>query len=69
MCGEKIGEDIHHLQYQKNANDSNDYIDTFHKNHPANLVNICDSCHNNIHKNDIQYKKVKTTTGYDLEEI
>ena len=69
LCGVKLGDDIHHLQYQKYANESNDYINTFNKNHPANLINICDTCHNNVHKNDIQYKKVKTTTGYDLEEI
>ena len=69
VCNEKIGEDIHHLQYQNRANDTNDYIDDFHKNHKANLVNICKKCHDNIHQNDTQFKKAKTTKGYMLERI
>lgn len=69
VCNEKIGEDIHHLQYQNRANDTNDYIDDFHKNHKANLVNICKKCHDNIHQNDTQFKKAKTTKGYRLQKI
>ena len=30
-CNENIGEEIHHLQHQVNANNSNSYIKTFHK--------------------------------------
>jgi len=69
VCNEKIGEDIHHLQYQNRANDTNDYIEDFHKNHKANLVNICKKCHDNIHQNDTQFKKTKTTKGYELKRI
>tara|TARA_R110001592_G_scaffold226353_3_gene482484 strand:- start:1648 stop:4665 length:3018 start_codon:yes stop_codon:yes gene_type:complete len=69
LCNKKIGEDIHHLQYQNRANDTNDYIDDFHKNHKANLVNICKQCHDNIHHNDTQLKKAKTTKGYKLQKI
>ena len=69
ICKELIGDDIHHLQYQNRANDTNNYIDDFNKNHKANLVNICNSCHDNIHKDNTQYKKTKTTKGYRLEEI
>jgi len=69
VCNEKIGEDIHHLQYQNRANDINDYIDDFHKNHKANLLNICKRCHDNIHQNDTQFKKTKTTKGYKLQKI
>jgi len=69
VCNEKIGEDIHHLQYQNRANDTNNYIDDFHKNHKANLVNICKKCHDNIHQNDTQFKKTKTTKGYKLQQI
>ena len=74
MCKVNIGTEIHHLEYQKNAN-KNDYLEEgFHKNHVANLVNICENCHNNIHKNDTKkptvkkkiVKKTKTENGYEI---
>lgn len=74
MCNNNIGTEIHHLEYQKNAN-KNDYLEEgFHKNHVANLVNICEDCHNNIHKNDTKkttvkkkiVKKTKTENGYEI---
>jgi len=68
-CNENMGEEIHHLQHQVNANNSNSYIKSFHKDHVANLINVCEKCHNEFHKNNKQHRKVKTTTGYDLEEV
>ena len=74
LCKVNIGTEIHHLEYQKNAN-KNDYLEEgFHKNHVANLVNICEECHNNIHKNDSKkiivrkkiVKKTKTDNGYEI---
>lgn len=74
MCNNNIGTEIHHLEYQKNAN-KNDYLEEgFHKNHVANLVNICEDCHNNIHRNDNKkatikkkiVKKTKTENGYEI---
>jgi DNA mismatch repair protein MutS len=67
LCG-KDGDDIHHLQYQKEA-DNTGYIKTHHKNHKANLINICNKCHDEIHEKDKKLKKVKTTKGYKLMEI
>jgi len=66
---EKKATEVHHLQHQKNANKKNNYIDSFHKNHIANLINICDDCHNKIHKTNTQHKIVKTTKGYKIKEI
>jgi DNA mismatch repair protein MutS len=67
ICKECIAEEIHHLNEQKNANEDG-FIGSFHKNHPANLVNICVKCHDKIHstpdKNEL--KKKKTTKGYKL---
>jgi DNA mismatch repair protein MutS len=60
--GDKASE-VHHLQHQKNANPVNNYIDTFHKNHPANLLNICEACHQKLHQTDEQHKVVKTIHG------
>jgi len=69
MC-DNNGDEIHHLQYQMYANESNDYINnSFHKNHPANLSNLCKECHKKVHENNTQYKKVKTSDGYELKEI
>uniref|UniRef100_A0A6C0KGI2 DNA mismatch repair proteins mutS family domain-containing protein n=1 Tax=viral metagenome TaxID=1070528 RepID=A0A6C0KGI2_9ZZZZ len=67
VCG-KEGIDVHHLQFQKNA-DKDGYIKTFNKDHKANLINICKKCHNEIHQNNKEFKKVKTTKGYELMEL
>ena len=67
FCNENIATEIHHLQYQKDAN-QNDYIDnSFHKNHSANLASICESCHNHIHALNLVFHKRKTMDGsYEL---
>ena len=69
LCQENKASEVHHLQHQKNANKTNDYIETFHKNHVANLLNICETCHQKIHKSGLQHKIVKTTEGYQLRAI
>jgi DNA mismatch repair protein MutS len=48
ICLTNIGQDVHHLQEQHLANE-NGYIGHFHKNHPANLMVLCESCHHKIH--------------------
>jgi DNA mismatch repair protein MutS len=72
LCNENMGSEVHHLQYQSEANDDgiiNKNGLTFHKNHNANLVNICERCHTKIHKEKKQYKKTKTTRGTILKEL
>jgi DNA mismatch repair protein MutS len=68
LCKKNLATEIHHLEYQKNAikgfiinNNSN-----FNKDHPANLINICEECHNNIHKTNKKIKNKKVTSGYEL---
>ena len=41
----------------------------FHKNHKANLMNLCEDCHHKIHEDDIEYKRVKTSEGYRIKPI
>ena len=53
MCTTTIGEEIHHLSPQKSANQDG-FIDTFHKNHPANLMALCTKCHDLVHKSTKQ---------------
>jgi len=66
LCNEKLGEEIHHLDPQKNA-DVNGFIGTFHKDHAANLMTVCSKCHDNIHASNNSEKKIirkKSTKGY-----
>jgi len=62
MCNSEMGTEIHHLQHQKNA-DQRNFIGHFHKNHVANLVSICEKCHDTIHSNEEQHRKVMTSNG------
>lgn len=62
MCNNEMGTEIHHLQHQKNA-DQRNFIGHFHKNHVANLVSICEKCHDMVHSNDEQHRKVMTSSG------
>lgn len=62
FCHKNKASEIHHLQYQKFAN-NNKYIIDFQKNHTGNLVALCDDCHNNIHENNEQYVKKTSIDG------
>ena len=71
-CKTEFAVDVHHLIYQNQANDKgiikhNDL--TFNKNNAANLINLCQKCHDEIHKSNKKYKKVKATTGTVLKEV
>jgi DNA mismatch repair protein MutS len=67
LCKKELGEDIHHLQHQQDANEDG-FIGTFHKNHKANLVSICEPCHQKLHSPESGkvIKKKKTTAGMKL---
>ena len=65
LCKINIGTDVHHLEYQINCNNGSNYKKSI-KNHKANLINICEDCHNNIHVNDKQLKIYKTFDGYKI---
>ena len=71
LCKINMGTEIHHLEYQKDAM-ANKYIETkdanFHKNHVANLINICESCHQKIHKNNKKMVIKKTSNSYEVIE-
>jgi len=68
LCKESYGEEVHHLQHQESA-DANDMINNFHKNHPANLLTLCEDCHQKIHKTGKQHKKIKTSIGIEISEM
>jgi DNA mismatch repair protein MutS len=81
MCKTEMAEETHHLQQQKEA-DAHGFIGTIHKNHPANLMPLCQKCHDKIHSQPtsvvpdtdpapVKRKIVrkKTTKGYQLEQV
>ena len=47
--------------------DENGFIEHFHKNHPANLMNICKDCHLEVTKKNIVHKRIKTSNGYEIQ--
>lgn len=64
--------EVHHMIFQNEANDKGFITKNglnFNKNNKSNLLNLCEKCHDNIHKTNTQYKKSKTTIGITLEEI
>jgi response regulator RpfG family c-di-GMP phosphodiesterase len=71
-CKINLAIDVHHLVFQKEANDKGRIIKgdlSFNKNENANLINLCEKCHNEIHKSNKKYKKTKTTKGQILQEV
>jgi len=65
LCKKNNAIEVHHLQHQQNANKKNK-INHMHKNHLSNLLSVCEDCHNKIHKEGIEHKKVKTSVGVEL---
>ena len=64
MCNSALGSEIHHITPQKDA-DANGYIGSFHKNHPANLLAVCEKCHRSFHTATPEtIVRKKTTKGY-----
>jgi len=73
MCKEQMGQEIHHLQHQRDANVNGviqqDNDAPFHKNRVANLMSLCEKCHDKIHSQSetkTKHKKVKTSKGIEL---
>ena len=69
LCHKAPASEVHHLQHQQQARTDNGYIETFHKNHVANLLNICDKCHKGIHKTGTQHRVKKTSKTYEIEPL
>lgn len=67
LCGE-VSCDIHHLKYQMYS-DKYGFIDNIPVHHKANLLSLCKKCHDSIHSNQKEYRRIKTTQGIQLQEI
>jgi len=71
-CKVNTAIDVHHMIFQNEADDKGIIKKkglTFNKNNKANLLNLCEKCHDEIHKTNKKYKKTKATIGIVLEEI
>ena len=73
ICDKEIASEIHHILPQKEA-DKDGFItledgSVVHKNHPANLMSVCESCHQKYHENNehILLLRKKTNKGYKIE--
>ena len=69
ICKERPSTEVHHLQFQKNADIKGFIRGEFNKNHKANLINICEECHYRIHKKDSEHRVKLTIDGYQICEI
>jgi DNA mismatch repair protein MutS len=72
-CGKNMGTEVHHLQHQADANKSGFILNetsVFHKNNLANLMTLCENCHNQEHKNFKKgSKRIKTSKGTQIKNI
>jgi DNA mismatch repair protein MutS len=71
-CNQFLAKEVHHLQYQQDANDKGIIKkggQSFHKNNAANLLNLCEKCHDEFHSKNKVCKKVKTTKGVKVKEV
>ena len=67
-CKKELGTEVHHLQHQSDANHDGMIINcdggVFYKNNLANLMTLCEKCHNETHKTiKGGQKRVKTSKG------
>ena len=52
-CGKLMGKEVHHLEQQREANDDGIIVKNgvpFHKNIAANLMTVCEKCHDEFHR-------------------
>ena len=68
LCKEKQATEIHHLMHQSSAN-TKGFIGHVHKNNVANLASICEDCHQKIHHESLEMRRVKTTKGYNFSSL
>lgn len=72
ICEKAVGEETHHLFAQMDA-DEDGFVEQTdgsiaHKNHPANLMSVCETCHDKYHSsgdNAVLTRK-KTSRGYKI---
>jgi ribosomal protein L24 len=71
MCGVcKIAKakEVHHIKEQHMA-DKNGFIGHLHKNHPSNLMPLCETCHDEIHNQGKEKEKDSTDIDQQIHKL
>lgn len=69
-CKKVMGKETHHMQEQQYADEKGFMNGGFHKNHPANLMALCESCHlAEHHQHQQSSRRVKTTKGFVIRPL
>lgn len=69
-CQKVMGQETHHMQEQQYANANGFMNGGFHKNHSANLMILCESCHMAEHLSAHQQsRRTKTTKGFVIRPV
>ena len=66
ICNTEMSTEVHHLQHQKNADTGGIIGGEFHKNHPGNLINVCEECHDILHKHPKGHVRKLTSEGIEI---
>ena len=66
ICKKKPAMEVHHLEYQSTANENGYVNSSMHKNNLANLCNICTHCHDELHRENTQLYRKRTSEGFEL---
>jgi DNA mismatch repair protein MutS len=67
VCHIALATEVHHIREQHTA-DENGFIDHIHKNNAANLVPLCESCHQKTHHRHVEIAGyVQTDEGIILQ--
>ena len=72
MCGEENSKlETHHINFQKDFKKINGSViknDKIHiiKDDKSNLIVLCEKCHDNIHTSNLNFSKIKTSSGTKL---
>jgi DNA mismatch repair protein MutS len=67
VCKIAKAKEVHHIKEQHMA-DKNGFIGHLHKNHPSNLMPLCEKCHDEIHNHGkVEKDKEKDSTDIDQQ--
>jgi len=68
ICKSKEHIEVHHIRFQRNANERGLIENRFHKNSEFNLVPLCDKCHDEVHNDKLSIQGwVQTSLGVILQ--
>lgn len=70
MCNSASSTETHHLEMQANADDQG-FIDgsSFHKNHKANLMALCEACHQKVHHHEHDISVLTVDSYVEAESL